>query len=284
MKCHIEKAKKPRSKKEKVILGIVISLIIILSFVWGMLAFIQVFSIVNATYDGYTGTKIIAHRGHNSKCFENTYYAYKAAAEEPFFNGIETDIRKTKDGIWVCSHDNNPFVNKSINITESMYDDIKDLPLDISNKKASTEIVGDEKICSYIDYVNLCKMYNKVALIEIKGTYTQEELEEPVGLAITKLGLNHTIFASFNLRSLSAVYKINSHANILRFAHNVVEGYCYTNMGGNVGLNFKDTSQFIVDEAHDRSHYFFAWGIADNSTLNKAKNMYIDYAIVDYCE
>ena len=55
-------------------------------------------------------------------------------------------------------------------------------------------------------------------------------------------------------------------------------------MGGDVGLNFKDVSSYIVDEAHDQSHYFFAWGIADSDTLKKAKKLTIDYAIVDYCE
>ena len=55
------------------------------------------------------GTKsplVIAHRGASYKAPENTLAAYSLAWKLNS-DAIEIDIRKTKDGFLVCSHDNN---------------------------------------------------------------------------------------------------------------------------------------------------------------------------------
>ena len=55
------------------------------------------------------GTKnplVIAHRGASYKAPENTLAAYRLAWKLNS-DAIEIDIRRTKDGFLVCSHDNN---------------------------------------------------------------------------------------------------------------------------------------------------------------------------------
>ena len=56
-----------------------------------------------------TGTKnplIIAHRGASSAGPENSLASYKLAWMQEA-DAIEIDLRKTKDGIFICAHDNN---------------------------------------------------------------------------------------------------------------------------------------------------------------------------------
>src|SRR5699024_10124044 len=53
---------------------------------------------------GVTMMKIIAHRGASAYATENTMPAFKKAVEWGV-SGIETDIRRTKDGITVLHHD-----------------------------------------------------------------------------------------------------------------------------------------------------------------------------------
>ena len=85
-----------------------------------------------------TGTKnllIIAHRGASSKAPENTLIAYETAWKH-LADAIEIDLRKTKDGVLVCAHDNNfnRVSGSEKNISESNFlrisaeELIKDLP------------------------------------------------------------------------------------------------------------------------------------------------------------
>ena len=47
--------------------------------------------------------RYVAHRGYSDRYVDNTAEAFKAAAKMNFY-GIETDVRETADGIFVCNH------------------------------------------------------------------------------------------------------------------------------------------------------------------------------------
>ena len=49
-------------------------------------------------------TVMIAHKGFSGKYPENTALAFKMAGENGF-GGAETDVRITKDGVYVTHHD-----------------------------------------------------------------------------------------------------------------------------------------------------------------------------------
>ena len=48
--------------------------------------------------------KLIAHRGFTPAAPQNTLAAFQAAGRRGFW-AIETDVRKTRDGVLVCCHD-----------------------------------------------------------------------------------------------------------------------------------------------------------------------------------
>jgi glycerophosphoryl diester phosphodiesterase len=272
-----------KKKTKKIIFAVVASLTaVILLSIWGVLCFIQIYKYETGDFDGYEGTELVAHRGSCSEYFDNTEAAFNAASVRGAFSGIETDIRRTADGVWVCSHDDNPFFDKSVKITESDYAGIKDLALDTSGAYESAIVTGDEKICLYSTYLAACRAGGKFALIEIKGKYGSDELETPVSEAVAALGYKKFFFASFDLSSVSAVHKVDTRVRTLLFSGNAFLAYCYTEMGSNVGLSFGAALAYALKHAHDLNHLCFVYGITSAERLETVENMHVDYAISDY--
>ena len=84
-----------------------------------------------------TGIKnplIIAHRGASSKAPENTILSYETAWLQNA-DAIEVDLRKTKDGVFICAHDNNfnRVSGSTKNISESTFKSL--LKIDIGSWK-----------------------------------------------------------------------------------------------------------------------------------------------------
>lgn len=107
--------------------------------------------------------KAIAHRGYTADVSENTLSAFKKA-KRMGFNYVETDVRRTKDGVPVLLHDEtiDRTSNGSGKISELNYDEVKDL--DFGSWKNS-EYAG-EKIPTFDEFIFLCKQLNLHPYIE----------------------------------------------------------------------------------------------------------------------
>lgn len=64
----------------------------------------------------------IAHRGYSSIAPENTAPAYEEAGKADFW-GAECDVYRTKDGVWVLSHDKTTekMLNSKYSINDTSY-------------------------------------------------------------------------------------------------------------------------------------------------------------------
>lgn len=83
--------------------------------------------------------KIYAHRGSRTRYPENTMGAYKLAVEEGA-DGIEIDIRTTKDGEIVISHDSSLLRNsgQDINIGEHTWEEISKISVHCEDRFGTT--------------------------------------------------------------------------------------------------------------------------------------------------
>ena len=129
------------------------------------------------TYKNQTKPLIIAHRGASGLAHENTIEALKLAYQLKA-DGIEFDLRKTKDGIIVIHH--NPNIDDYL-ICEHTYDELKV----ITSKKGYqipqfTEVVTELAGKIFMD-------------IEIKETGFEKE--------VIDLVLSHTSYNMFMIRS-----------------------------------------------------------------------------------
>ena len=260
-------------------------LVLFLTAFWCLLAYVQAHR-SRANYyndnENYTVTRAIAHRGYSAKYFDNTAEAFEAAGKEGFFYGIETDIRLTKDGVWVCSHDDDPFEDKSVLISQTNYEDLRDLPLALgSATKADRSITYT--ICTFDYYLYVCKLTGKTALIEIKGERSEEEVHDAIEKAQSRLSYSRIIFAGFSLTTIERVQKADRYLNTLVFTHNALVGTCYQYMGNHLGINKKSLSKKMVERAHDKDEYIYVFTIDTRDEWEKYAEMQVDFVITNDC-
>lgn len=275
-----------RNKKKTIkIISICLTAVVVtaLTLFWATYAYVTANKHpYSESHQSYQGTTVIAHRGWSEKYFDNTVQAFTAAAKESFFGGIETDVRKTSDGIWVCSHDDNPFKDKSIKISKSKFDDIKDLPLDISSAKSSANKTESYFLATYEDYLHICATNDKIALIEIKGTYSNQELAPIVELAINKLGLLKTIFGSFSENSIENVFKCDYRVSVLLFTQYRIASSIYKEMNYSVGINRKIFSEKLLKGIRERMNFLYVYNVNTVEDYNYLVKMQVDFVITDY--
>ena len=115
--------------------------------------------------------KYVAHRGYSQMNVGNTEDAFKAAAEMSFY-GIETDIWLTKDGVLVCNHDETVKYadGDEKKVSDTAYADLIAKPM--KNDKNEKEVY----LCTFERYLEICKSGGKVAVIELKEDFSEEEI------------------------------------------------------------------------------------------------------------
>lgn len=274
-----------KAKKRSKILKIVTVLIaVVLVCFWSALAFITVNGVADAgAWNPAAGTKFIAHRGYSEKYFENTYQAFAAAGKESFFQGIETDVYMTKDGVFLCSHDDNPFVDKSIYISQSDYNDIKDLPLDLSGAKESVDLSINYRIATLSDYLSVCSVYRKTAFIEIKQNFTKEEAVKLSTYVLSRFSYTQTVFCSFNKDVIDYIYSNKRYVTIQLFTSSSVKAFFLTKMGYNIGVNknILSKSEKSIERAHKKDLFIGAYTVNDAAEAKKLVAAGVDFITTD---
>lgn len=157
-------------------------------------------------------TKMIAHRGLSGLEKENTAVAFIAAGNRTYY-GIETDIRLTKDGEFVICHDDSlkRVAGVDMSISTSTYDELSSICLfDLETKRPKNYL----KIPKLIDYLEICKKYEKKAVIEIKEIFLEADIIRLINLVKQHNYLQNTIFISFYLKNLQLIRKQNSEVKI----------------------------------------------------------------------
>lgn len=160
-------------------------------------------------------TLVVAHRGLSGLEKENTNAAFVAAGNRSYY-GIETDVHKTLDGKYVVFHDDTTgrVAIDDMEVEKTTFDCLRSLLLtDIDGKKGRSDI----RIPTLQEYILICKKYEKVAVLELKNAFTEEEIYE-IAEIITELGyIENVTFISFCLENLVFLRKKypNQHAQYL---------------------------------------------------------------------
>ncbi len=150
--------------------------------------------------------KMIAHRGLSGIEPENTAAAFVAAGNRSFF-AIETDVRRTIDGRYVLNHDDTTARCGIDVITpeKSTFETIQSIRLmDMDGKRGRNDL----RIPELRDYLSICKRYEKVAVLEFKTVFTEEEMAEVVEIIKAEHDLEKMIFISFQFDALVNLRKV----------------------------------------------------------------------------
>lgn len=144
--------------------------------------------------------QIIAHRGLSGLERENTASAFVAAGNRSYF-GIETDVRVTADGKFVLLHDGDAVRcgGDKIIPEQSTLQTIQSVQLyDVDGKRGRVDL----RIPEMVDYLRICKRYDKVCVLEFKGYFSVENMEKVVAIVKEEYAIDKMIFISFAFENL----------------------------------------------------------------------------------
>ena len=144
--------------------------------------------------------KMVAHRGLSGLETENTCSAFVAAGNRSYY-GIETDVHHTADGKYVVIHDDTTkrVALDDLSVENTTYETLRSLRLCEKNGKKGRK---DLMIPSLQEYIQVCKKYGKVSVLELKNRFKPEQIDEIIEIIKAEEWLEHTTFISFDLTNM----------------------------------------------------------------------------------
>lgn len=279
-------------KKSKKILIIVISVFLALS----VLALALCFALLNTLkfavmtksafedakiayvqrMNGDDPVKFIAHRGLSKEAYQNTEQAFLLAGQDENVWGIETDVWMTSDGGMVCMHDANAISGVS-NVRNITLQQATSTPLRNNH---------DAYAPSIQTYLNICKEYGKVAIVELKDEKMTEGDIAVLLDFINESGAQAKII-SFHYNLLEMIRGKDSEIGLqaLAMSGNLLNKTTVNNlisMRCDLSSNYEYLTNSVIDKFHDAGLKVGVW------TVNNIKDalccvgvLGVDYVTTD---
>ena len=221
--------------------------------------------------------KVIAHRGLSGIETENTNSAFVAAGNRSYW-GIETDVHKTTDGAYVVFHDDNTgrMTNKDMVVEEVTYKELCELTLnDINGKQGRRDLI----IPLLGDYVSICKKYNKHAVLELKNSFTYEDVKEIVEIIESYEYLDDITFISFDIDNLIFLRQIrpNQKAQYLtaEFSNEILENLKKYKL--DLDIEYHSVNKDIIQTLKENNIEVNCWTCDDAECGEKLVECGVDY-------
>lgn len=218
---------------------------------------------------------MIAHRGYSGRYHENTELAFEKAAEHGS-GGAETDIRVTKDGIYVCSHNSSIVLEDGteLEILEHTYAELTAQPL--KNKKLFAK--DDVYLCTFERYLEIMKQYNMICFIELKGEFSDKQVKEIFTIAENTYDLSKCILQSFNFDNLIKARELFPELPLMLTYGTDDTGYerCFE-YNISIDADYKAITQEMVDEFHAHGLEVGLWTANDIFSLSYCKSLGVDF-------
>lgn len=218
--------------------------------------------------------KVYSHRGESSYACENTmtafYLAYLVNSD-----GIETDVRKTKDDVLVLIHDKtiDRTSNGSGKVSEYTYKEL--LKMDFGNEKYK-----GEKIVKLDDFLKYFSNMKVNIFLEIK----ERGYEQDIAKLVLKYNNPFITIISFKYDVLKKLRNLSNEINL---------GWLIYDLNDNNLKQCKDiklnqvlvTSACLesdeVDILHSNNFIVTAWGVLNKHDIKRLQNLSVDRIIYD---
>lgn len=282
------KEKKKLTKKSKILIIVlsIVAFLLIATILGGVIALNQYCKTkdytVISTSDNIT---LVAHRGMRSVAPENTTASFTEAGKHGYW-GAECDIYRTKDGVWIISHDSHTYrmMDKSAFIEKKTYEELMDMNVD---NGVNIDKYEDLKICSLEEYLDICKKYNMTPVIELKGKNNTEYYSEIVELA-NQFEVN-PVYISFHIENLQTMRRLTQckmYYLVQKISEDDIQDAksienCGIDFNGNKDKNFKSD---IIKKCQDAGLELGAWTINEEDALQKLEQYGITLITTDCIE
>lgn len=282
------KEKKKLTKKSKILIIVlsIVAFLLIATVLGGVIALNQYCKTkdytVISTSDNLT---LVAHRGMRSVAPENTTASFTEAGKHGYW-GAECDVYRTKDGVWIISHDSHTYrmMDKSAFIEKKTYEELMDMNVD---NDVNIDKYEDLKICSLEEYLDICKKYNMTPVIELKGKNNTEYYSEIVELA-NQFEVN-PVYISFHIENLQTMRRLTQckmYYLVQKISEDDIQDAksienCGIDFNGNKDKNFKSD---IIKKCQDAGLELGAWTINEEDALQKLEQYGITLITTDCIE
>ena len=282
------KEKKKLTKKSKILIIVlsIVAFLLIATVLGGVIALNQYCKTkeytVISTSDNVT---LVAHRGMRSVAPENTTASFTEAGKHGYW-GAECDVYRTKDGVWIISHDSHTYrmMDKSAFIEKKTYEELMDMNVD---NGVNIDKYEDLKICSLEEYLDICKKYNMTPVIELKGKNNTEYYSEIVDLA-NQFEVN-PVYISFHIENLQTMRRLTQckmYYLVQKISEDDIQDAksienCGIDFNGNKDKNFKSD---IIKKCQDAGLELGAWTINEEDSLQKLEQYGITLITTDCIE
>lgn len=213
---------------------------------------------------------LVAHRGYRAVAPENTTAAFEEAGKAGFW-GAECDVYRTADGVWIVSHDTNSYrmMDKTVNIEKKNYDELMTHKVD---NGSNIENYPDLSYCSLEDYLKICKEYNMVAVIELKGKNNTEHYDEIIDL-VNQYGVE-AVYISFHFENMQKIRELTDAPVYFLTSEISDEDIELAKSLENCGIDFdgrkeENFEKGMIKKCIDEGLAVGAWTIDDTALLDK---------------
>lgn len=228
--------------------------------------------------------KMIAHRGYSKFELENTVEAFVAAANRSYF-GIETDITVLKDKEMVLFHDDNLQRLAGIDapIREYTMNQIEEVVLNVR----PTYHTFDLKIAKPLEYIRICKHYNKTPIIELKWGFEPSDVDKVMNMLYEEEMFDKSMIICF---TYSIVLYIREKYPTMRVQY--LLGMLYTEevinecleKGISVDLRSDLVTKELVERFHSKGLEVNVWTVDDEESRKKFESFGVDYLTTNILE
>lgn len=254
-----EKGKILMSRGKKfAIVGVVFALIVVIC--WSLIYTINA-NVSPALY--------IAHRGHGH--YDNTAEAFYNSTD---YWGIECDVRVTKDNQLILNHDPDVVFEDGITMTVA-----ESNLVDLLSKKLD----GGYSMCEFSTYLEICEELGKVAVIELKGEYSDNEISMLINQIEQYYDADKVVIISFSQNNLLKVKEQSSIELQYLFTENTPEAFqfCFDN-DINPSINFARLKATDVKNVHNHNLKIGVWTVNLMTANVLMKEFGVDFITSDY--
>ena len=235
------------------------------------------------------GTKsplVIAHRGASYKAPENTLAAYSLAWKLKS-DAIEIDIRKTKDGFLVCSHDNN--LNRISSNRKSISSMLLSELTEVDVGSWKSKEYKNERMPLLSKVLSTIPKGKKV-FIEIKGAL--KEIDELISIVKkSKLKIKDCHFLSYIPANIKKIKKdfpsfkatLNTIPAFYNYEIEKIKKLMKSTNSDGISLHI-DSSESIklVKKLKKEENFVLTWTVNDSRFMRKLTKWQADGIITDY--
>lgn len=219
------------------------------------------------------GICMIGHRGFSAKFLMNTELAFTKAAEH-HSGGCETDIRRTSDGIYVCSHDRDAVLEDGTRlvVTEHTFEELTAQPL--MNKLTDDKVY----LCTMRRYLEIMRDNHMICFLELKGNYNDEQLHEIFGMVAEVYDLSKCIMQSFDFSNLLRTSKMFPGMPLM-YTYGIGDRHWRKCLrcGFSLDADFRSVSPRMIKAFHKRNLEVALWTANEPEHFAFCKTMDVDY-------